>query len=122
MDFSVLANVNLLQLLLYLSFTPPIAAVISSPHMGEVCPGMITKDPSTTILWLEGSSSPSKESRYSWLWISDSYTALYPLQRVEKERRVNKACDKLLLSVINVEIEMQGTCSFSLCKYENSEI
>ena len=86
MDFSVLANVNLLQLLLYLSFTPPIAAVISSPHMGEVCPGMITKDPSTTILWLEGSSSPSKESRYSWLWISDKlYSIIISLEDRKKE-------------------------------------
>ena len=87
MDFSVLANVNLLQLLLYLSFTPPIAAVISSPHMGEVCPGMITKDPSTTILWLEGSSSPSKESRYSWLWISDKLYSIIspPKGRKKKE-------------------------------------
>ena len=120
MDLSVLAIVNLLQLLpsrllLYPSFTPPLLRW-SPPHNGGVCPEMTTKDPLYYHPLAGGFLITFKGITLYLSMDKWQVTALYPLQRVEKERRVNKACDKLLLSVINVELEMQGTCSFSLAK------
>ena len=65
-----------------------IAVVISFPQLGEVCPEMRTKDSlyhHLNILWLEGSSSPSGELSYSWLWISYKLYSIIPSQEDKKK-------------------------------------
>ena len=56
------------RLLLYPSFTPPIAVMISSPQMGESVLRWQLGIPTSTILWLGVPHHLQKESRYTWLW------------------------------------------------------